>query len=225
MFLGHNGVAFAIKRVAPEISLTALFAAVQAPDLIWPALLVAGVEKVEPMKGPNGFLNLEFLSYPYSHSLLGTVILGGLFGLIWRALAKGRSWQGTGILALAVVSHWILDCITHVPDLPLTISGDAKVGLGMWNSVPATLIVELLVFGGGVLLYARQTRPKSRSGSVALWLFVALMLLIYLGNVLGPPPPSSEAVAYVGFSAWLLVAWAYWMDRTRPIRPRVEPSG
>jgi hypothetical protein len=217
MFIGHNGLGFALKRVAPEVSLTALFTAVQLPDLLWPALLISGVETVQPTKGPNGFLNLEFLSYPYSHSLIGTIILGLVFGLGWKLLGKERTWKGAAILGLAVISHWILDWITHVPDLPLGFTGAHKVGLGLWNSVPATMLVELLIFGGGAYLYSKQTRPVSRHGAVSLVLFVILMLLIYLANMMSPPPPSAQAVAYVGLSSWLLVAWAYWMDRSRKL--------
>ena len=215
MFIGHNGLGFALKRVAPKVSLTSLFTAVQLPDLLWPILLSTGTEAVQPVKGSNGFLNLEFVSYPYSHSLLSNVILALAFGIGWRFLGPSRSWSSAGLLSVAVLSHWLLDWVTHIPDLPLTLSGEAKFGLGLWRSMPLTFTVEVLLFAIGTALYAKHTRAKSRGGSVALWLFVALMGIIYVANAMGPPPPRPEAVAYVGLSSWLLVLWAYWMDCTR----------
>ncbi len=215
MFIGHNGLGFALKRVAPEVSLTALFTAVQLPDLLWPILLSTGKEAVKPVQGANGFLNLEFVSYPYSHSLLSNVVMALAFGFGWRLLGQGRSWSSACLLSVAVLSHWLLDWVTHIPDLPLTLSSETKVGLGMWQSMPLTFAVEVLIFAIGTVIYARQTRAKSRAGSVALWLFVGLMGVIYVANAVGPPPPSPESVALVGLSSWLLVLWAYWMDCTR----------
>jgi hypothetical protein len=117
-----------------------------------------------------------------------------------------------------VVSHWILDLLSHRPDMPLLPRGGPKLGFGLWNSLPATLAVELALFAAGLALYARATAPRDRIGVWALWGFAGFMIAIYLGSVFGPPPPSVPAVAWGGFAMWLLIAWGYWIDRHR--RPR-----
>jgi FtsH-binding integral membrane protein len=122
------------------------------------------------------------------------------------------------VLGLCVISHWFLDLIVHRPDLPLYPGDSAKVGFGLWNSLPWTLVVEGLIFATGMTLYLRLTKSKNRAGSVGVWALVGFLVLIYVGNLFGPPPPSTTAIAWVGQSQWLLVAWAYWVDRNRVVR-------
>jgi len=114
-----------------------------------------------------------------------------------------------------VVSHWVLDALTHRPDLPLVPGGAARIGLGLWHSLLASLVVELAIFAVGVGLYLRATHATDRIGSVALWSLVGFLLLVYFGNLFGTPPPSVTALAWVGQAQWLLVIWAYWIDRHR----------
>jgi len=119
-----------------------------------------------------------------------------------------------------VVSHWFLDLLVHRPDLPLTPGESTRVGLGLWNSLGVTLVLELAVFGIGLFLYLRVTKAVDRTGSVALWSLVVFLLLIYMGNIFGAPPPNVTALAWVGQAQWLLVLWAFWIDRHRvPSRP------
>jgi hypothetical protein len=115
-----------------------------------------------------------------------------------------------------VASHWVLDALTHRPDLPLTPGADsARVGLGLWNSLPGTIAVEGLLFAGGLWLYAKATSALDRAGRFALWGLVAFLLAIYAANLFGPPPPSGMAAAWSALAMWLLVAWGYWVDRHR----------
>jgi hypothetical protein len=88
--------------------------------------------------------------------------------------------------------------------------------------VPATLLVEGLIFGIGVLLYYRSTRAVDRTGSVGLWSLVAFLAVVYLASVFGPPPPSTTAVAWSVQAIWLLVAWAWWVDRHRQPRAPID---
>jgi hypothetical protein len=126
-----------------------------------------------------------------------------------------RDQRGALVLALAVVSHWLLDAVVHRPDLPLVPGGTHLVGLGLWSSLAATLLVEVTVFAGGVWLYLRATRPVDAVGTWALWGLAAFLLLIYGANLFGTPPPNVTALAWVGQAQWLLVAWGYWVDRHR----------
>jgi hypothetical protein len=123
------------------------------------------------------------------------------------------------VIAGGVFSHWVLDFVTHRPDMPLYPGSDAYVGLGLWNSRPATMLVETAMFAAGVWIYARATTPKDRRGRWALWSLVALLGVAYLGAALGPPPPNVTAIMVVGFFAWLFVVWAWWIDRHRAARP------
>lgn len=212
MFIGHFGVGFAAKKVSSRPSLGTLFLAAQFIDLLWPVLLLLGIERVAVQPGITVVTPFDFQYYPISHSLLAAGVWGVVVGGIYFALRKDR--QGAVWLGLLVLSHWLLDFLSHRPDLPLA-PGAAKVGLGLWNSLPATLIVEGLIFTVGVYLYQKTTRPKNKTGSIALWSLVGFLVIIYLGNIFGPPPESVEALPVVGMAQWLLVAWGYWVDRNR----------
>jgi hypothetical protein len=122
------------------------------------------------------------------------------------------------VCAALVASHWILDALTHQPDLPLIPGSSARIGLGLWNYPALAISIELLVFAGGVVLYLHTTRASNRVGTVGLWSLIVFLVVVYGGNVLGPPPPSVEAIAWTGHAQWLLVAWGYWVDRHRELR-------
>jgi hypothetical protein len=214
MFIGHFGMAFGAKKAAPAASLGALFAACQLADLLWPTLLLLGYERVIVQPGVTRFTPLDFVSYPYSHSLIALCAWGVGFGAIYYAIRRTRLAAAVTI-ALLVVSHWLLDWVTHRPDLPLTPSGDARLGLGLWNSVPGTLAVELTIFAAGLWLYLRATTPRDRIGSIGLWALVGFLLVVYVGSAFGPPPPTATAVAWSAQAMWLLVAWGYWIDNHR----------
>ena len=212
MFLGHFGVALAAKKVAPRPSLGTLVLAALLVDGIWPVFMLLGLEKVEIVPGITAVTPLLFVSYPYTHSLAATVLWGALVAAAYFLFRRDRA--GALWLAALVLSHWILDFVSHRPDMPLW-PGGPLVGLGLWYSVPATLAVELGLFAVGAWLYASVTRPRDRIGTYSLWAFVATMTAVYLSGVFGPPPPSAEALAMTGLAGWLLVAWCYWIDRHR----------
>jgi len=213
MFVGHMAVALAAKSRDPRTSLGIFVAAAYAIDLIWPLFLLAGVERVRIDPGNTAFTPLAFDSYPWSHSLLMTLVWGVLFALVLRTRGAGRR---TRILVfLLVLSHWVLDAISHRPDMPLWPGLSPLVGLGLWNSVAATLMVEGAMFAAGVMIYVRCTRPADRIGSVSFWVLVLVQAAIWAGGPWGPPPPSPRALAWVGLAAWLFPPWAWWADRHR----------
>ena len=217
MFLGHFAVGFGAKRLAPRASLGTLFLAAQFIDLLWPTLVLLGVERVRIAPGITTVVPLDFEHYPISHSLFAVVGWALLFGVVYFLIRRDR--RTSLVLGLAVLSHWLLDWITHRPDLPL-FPGSARVGLGLWQSLPATLIVELGLFVAGVALYRRATRAADRTGRWALWSLVTLLVIIYVANLFGTPPPDAMVIGWVGQAQWLLVAWAYWLDRHRPVIER-----
>ena len=122
------------------------------------------------------------------------------------------------VCAALVSSHWFLDLLTHQPDLPLSPGGSLRVGLGLWNYPVLAISAEMLLFVGGLLLYLRTTMSSNKIGSFGLWALVVFLVIIHIGNIVGPPPPSVRAIAWVGQAQWLLVAWGYWVDRHRELR-------
>lgn len=210
MFIGHFAAGFAAKRAAPHASLGTLFLAAQFIDLLWPTLLLAGVERVEIDPGLSG-APLAFVHYPISHSLLGAAGWGVALGATYYALTRRR--REAWIIALLVVSHWALDALVHRPDLPLLLVGGPKLGLGLWERPGVELILELALFVVGFAVYLRT--PSGRRAGWKPWVLAVLLVAIQMGNSFGPPPPSVEAIAWVGQAQWLLVAAAYWVDRPR----------
>lgn len=215
MFIGHFAAALAAKPQAPRASLGWLFAAAQLPDLLWPVFLLLGWEEVRVAPGDTAFTPLAFTHYPWSHSLLMVVVWGALLGALYFARARDR--RGGLVVAALVMSHWVLDAVTHRPDLPLAPGDARRVGLGLWNSVAATLVVELVLSAVALAVYLRSTRPRDRTGRLALAALILMLLVVYVGNVYGPPPPGVTPIAVAGLAMWLLVAWGSWVDSHRSL--------
>ncbi len=205
MFIGHFALAYAARRAEPRLSLGTAFLAAQLPDAIWPALLLAGAEQVTIAPGDTVVTPLRFDSYPWSHSLVLDAGWGAAFAAILWALGRGR--RAALLAGLLVVSHWVLDFVTHRPDMPLW-PGGARYGLGLWNHRNATLLVEICLYAICTSAYLSRAEHRARAIGLALTL-----LAIYLGNVFGPPPPSTAAIAAAGLIgtavAWM---WAEWSD-------------
>jgi hypothetical protein len=207
MFIGHFALGYAAKRWAPSLSLGLLFGAAIFADMLWPIFVAAGIEHVRIAPGTTALTPLEFVSYPYSHSLLTLVVWGALLG--WVSTRGGRAFL---IVLMLVVSHWVLDVVTHIPDMPLY-PGGPKFGLGLWNSIPATLTIEAAMFAIGVWIYARATRARDRIGR---WAFIGVTAFLVVGfvmNATSEPPPSVTFI-WIGALALggLTLALAHWAD-------------
>jgi hypothetical protein len=213
MFLGHYGVAFAARRAAPRTSLGTTIFAAQFLDELWPILLLLGVERVRIVPGLMAASSLDFVSYPISHSLLTALGWSVLIGAIYFAVR--RYGRGAWIVGASVASHWFLDVPVHRPDLPLWPGSDTLVGLGLWNSVPATVIIELALLSIGLALYLRGTRARDRIGRWGLWAMIALLVVFFLAGIRGAPPPNERSLAVVTLALWLFVPWGWWVDRHR----------
>jgi hypothetical protein len=213
MFIGHYAVALGAKKVSPKVSLGTLLLASQFIDLLWPVFLLLGLEHVRIDPGNTVFTPLDFYDYPISHSLLAVLGWSLGFGLLYYTIR--RSGRNAVILGALVLSHWVLDFISHRPDLPLMPGMEARVGLGLWNSFLASVAVETALFVVGAFLYMRATKARDRVGQYALWAFLLLLAALYAGNMFGPPPPGLQALAVVALGQWLLVLWGYWIDKHR----------
>jgi len=215
VFVGHLAVSLGAKAAEPRVPLSVLVAASFGLDLLWPILLAVGIETVRVAPGHTAFTPLEFESYPWSHSLLLVLVWGAaVWVLIRRVFGSQRVAH---IVAAVVISHWVLDFITHVPDLPLWPTGP-KVGLGVWNSVPATILLEGTLFFAAIVIYTRAQKTLDATGKWAFWSLVALTTVVWITQPWSPPPPSASAVAGVSMAMWLLPWWASWIDRHRSTR-------
>ncbi|MES2133339.1 MAG: metal-dependent hydrolase [Bacteroidota bacterium] len=218
MFIGHLGLSFAAKKVAPKVSLATLFIATQLVDIIWPFMLVFNVEKVAVTPGYTKMNAFEFLYYPFTHSLFMGVVWGIIAGLIYAFIKKDT--RGAIVIGLCVLSHWFFDLVVHREDLPLTPFSDYKVGFGLWNHVAATLIIESIIFFGGILIYTSVTRAKNKKGSWGLWSLAALLILVTISNTFGPTPPDSIMTLFISFIVLMaiLIFLAGWVDKNREIK-------
>jgi LexA-binding, inner membrane-associated putative hydrolase len=219
MFVGHLAVGFAAKWMEPRVSLGTTVFASMLPDLLWGGFMVAGIEHVE-FKHAIGAGNYFAASdIALSHSLLMDAIWAALLALAYFLLR--RNPRGAWLLAAAVLSHWVLDIIAHRPDMPLAPGVHKFLGLGLWTSVPLTLIVEGGMWLAAIVVYVRAISPRNRAGTYVFWLVVALLTLAWYNNIAGPPPPNPSAAgisSLVFFS--LTVGWAFWMNRLRPARTK-----
>ena len=221
MFIGHFALGLAAKRAAPRTSLGTLFVAPTLADLLWPVFLLLGWEHAHVVPGPNPFLTLWLDDYPISHSLLTLAVWGALFGYVyWRRRGDKRAAL---VLALLVVSHWVLDFITHRPDEPLY-PGGPELGLGLWNWPVATVVVETLMLLAGVVIYLRTTRARDGIGRWGFWGIMLLLAGSYYSTLFTATPTDMRALATFSIvAAWLFVLLAWWVDRHREPVPTGVP--
>jgi hypothetical protein len=209
MFLGHIAVGLAGRRAAPSASLATWILAVQLVDLVWPILLLLGLEHVRIVPGSTAFTPLDFYDYPITHSLAGGIVWAVLLAAVWHW--RTRDSRAALLLGAGVLSHWVLDVISHRPDMPVLPRGP-YLGLGLWHSVPATLAVELTMFAAAVMYFVRSRSRAARRAS--FWLLVAFLVIAYFGAAFGPPPPDVRTLAFSALALWLLIPWAKWADRS-----------
>ena len=218
MFIGHFGIGLAAKKIDEKPSLGTLFLAAQFVDLLWPFFILTGIEKVKIAPGDTVFTPLNFVYYPFSHSLLGAIFWALLFGTVYYLVKK--NFRTSVLLGVLVVSHWVLDFLVHRADLPLVPWSDFKVGLGLWNSLPLTIIVEGLIFCAGAWLYISYAKANNKTGFYRIWGLLIFLVVIYINNIFAPPPPTEEAIGLVGLSQWIIIAWGYWIDKFK--EPKIE---
>lgn len=218
MIIGHFAVAFGAKKYAPQVSLGALFLASQLADAISPPLILLGIESLEVEPGITVMMPLNLIHYPYSHSVIALTLWSSLFAMMYMVLARS-ALRTAVVIAILGVSHWFLDFLMHRPDLPISLTGSTRVGLGLWNHPVIGVPLELALFGAGIWFYVRHTRPVNRQGSLGLSGLILVLLLTYGAIHFGPPLPSATSVAWSGqIALWLFVLWAFWIDRQRERR-------
>ena len=213
MFVGHLAVGLAAKHRAPAVSLGWFIAAVTLLDLIWPILVILGVETVSIVPGATAFTPLIFDSYPWTHSLVMSVV----WGLVFVAIAR---WRGVPtsiapLLVMLVVSHWVLDFISHAPDMPLWPGNSPRLGLGLWNSIPLTLLIEGAIWLAGIAIYVLTKAARGERPRWPFWSLIGLCTVMWITSPYQSPPPSVRALGWFALIGWIVVPWAAWADRPR----------
>jgi hypothetical protein len=205
MGIGHIAVGLASKRWAPRASLGWLVAAPVFVDLLWSIFILLGIEHARIVPGITKAMPLDLEYIPFSHSLVAVLAWALLFGALYRALHK--DWRAAIVLYVGVFSHFVLDWISHRPDMPILPSGP-RIGLGLWNYPVAAVTVEVAMLLGGALLYMRTISGGNKRATVAFWSINAFLVLTNVGAYFGPPPPDVKPMAFLNLSV-LLVVWAF----------------
>jgi hypothetical protein len=216
MYVGHYAASLALKRVEKRASLGVLFLAVQFVDIVFFPLVLLGIERLNIVENFTQSTHFELEYMPYTHSLVAFLIWSGLAYALFRwVIVKSRSIAL--VVALAVMSHWLLDVIVHTPDLPLWNDASLKLGLGLWNNAVATYVLEAAILLAGLWLYLRSTEATARAGKYGMAIFVGLLLLINIVNIFGPLQGDSKVVlaATALISYLLFAAIAFWLDTKR----------
>jgi hypothetical protein len=216
MSIGHYAVGFATKKAAQKPSLGTYFAAVSLLDLLFPVFMLMGLESARIEPGNTVVVPMAFDNYPYSHSLFMTLVWATLFAGIYYLIRRDK--RSSLWLWIAVVSHWVIDALSHRPDLPLAPWGNTVVGLGLWNSLAGTIIVEGTMFIVGLVLYLSATKAKSKIGVFSFWGLIPVLTFSYIGNIFGPSPPDTKVMAWFSLSGYFIVFWGYWINRHRALK-------
>ena len=216
MFVGHYAASLALKKIEKRASLGILFLAVQFVDIVFFPLVLLGVERINIIENFTQSTHFELEYMPYTHSLLATACWSvAVYGLFRWVVVKNKSVAL--VTGLAVFSHWLLDLLVHIPDLPLWSDASPKLGMGLWNSAIGTYTLEAVLLVGACWLYLRSTSATTKAGRYGMGVFVAFLLLVNIVNVFGPLQDDSKtglAISALG-AYFLFAAVAFWLDRKR----------
>jgi hypothetical protein len=212
MGIGHLAVGFAAKRAAPTVPLVVLLLAATFLDVLWSSFILLGVEHARIVPGITAASPLDLYDYPVSHSLVATLLWTGLGAAAFLAVRRDRATAA--LVGACVLSHWLLDVVSHRPDVPVGWHGP-YLGLGLWSSVPASIAVEEAMLVAGVLLYLRATRPRNRVGSWGPGALAIAIAGLGVAGYLAPPPPGVVQLAAGNLALLLLLLAAHAVDRQR----------
>jgi len=211
MFIGHYGASFAGKAVDNRIPLWVLFVAAQLLDIVWAVLVLLGIETMSIVEGFTPANDLVFTYMPFSHALVSAIVWAVVAAGLYRAVGQKR-WGGSALAVGAVaLSHWPIDWLVHVSDLPL-VGDQYKLGLGLWRSpLPVVFALEAGALLAGLAGHLMANRPANRGPFVA---YGVIASSLFIGLTLGPPPESASEVAALALVSYAGHGYvAYWLER------------
>ncbi len=218
MFVGHYAAAFALKGKQKEASLGWLFIAVQFVDILFFPFALWGLETMEFVPGFTETNDFK-MEFPYTHSLVGSIIWSIIFGgsyYLWTKGKKPHSKSIAVVLGLGVLSHWVADLFVHTPDLPL-LQGEPKFGFGLWRNKTTTFALEAILLILGLWYYLKRTQPTNTLGKYAALSFIGLLLLLnYLNYYVLPANHDLTGLTISALASYFLFAGlAFWVDKKR----------
>lgn len=223
MFAGHLGAGLLLKRAGREVSLGALFFSAMFLDIVLWLLVLAGVESVHVPANLRTMSGLTF-DFPYSHGLAASAGWSAAVFVvgcrIWRRRAPQRRLAGALVLAAAVFSHFALDWLVHVPELPVAGRRSKLLGLGWWQNLPLAWSVETALVAVGLWTYSKTLRlPRGRLLALAAVLSgVTTMTILGQASKSAPPDPAVMAATSL-LTIALLVWFGWWVERAGEKRP------
>lgn len=152
---------------------------VQLVELMWVVLNLAGIEQTSTNDAVHSVADIHLYYMPFSHSLLTSLLVAAGAFLICVLIRKTRPiapW-----VALAFFSHFILDFVTHGPDLPLTFANQVKIGLGLYTNW--TVLAFLVELGFG--LFCWRVYRGSRTLFWIILVFNLMNITLFLPGVTG----------------------------------------
>ena len=208
MLIGHYGAGFALKKFAPRVSLGFIFLAVQFVDIVWAVLVLVGIEKLRITPGFTATVPVEPLYQPFSHSLATSLILTIIIYLVIRITAWKESGRARSalVLAVAILSHFLLDLPVHTPDLPLLGWDSYKLGFGLWNNPAATHVLEWGIYLAGFLIYMRSIWRSAGIRKYFAALFGIALFALGMSTAFSPPPKSGEELAFSLLLVYIITA-------------------
>lgn len=219
MLVGHLGAGLALKKAEPKINVGWLFFMALFFDFLLGIFVLLGLERALI---PENYNELHYLYYtfPYSHGLAATILWSGLIFVVVKLLwPKDKGTTVAAIFAAAAFSHFILDWLVHIPEIPLLGQDSLLVGFGLWNYLWVALFIETLILIGGLTLYLRSTSGSGFGANYGMIIFMGIVLIVQvMGQAFGPPPPDVKGPA----TFWIIqplifAALAFWLDRKRDI--------
>ena len=216
MFVGHYAACLAAKKFDKRVSLGVLFLAVQFLDILFFPFVLMGWERINIVERYTASTHFELEYMPYSHSLLAALAWSGAAYALFRWVVVKHKTVAL-FVGLAVFSHWILDLVVHVPDLPLWSDTSLKLGFGLWNYPVVTFTLEAVLLISALWLYLKSSSATTAIGKYGMAVYVVVLILLNIGNIFGPVgDPDKTSLAISALAAYFLFAGiAFWLDRKR----------
>ncbi len=219
MGIGHLGIGLGLKKANSRINLGLLFFVAFFADFLLGIFILMGLEQAHI---PPDYEELRYLyfEFPYSHGLAATLFWSALIFLLVKLFwpkDKGNSTLVATILAIAAFSHFVLDWLVHIPEIPLLGPESYKMGLGLWDTLGLALFIEGLLVAGGLIIYFRTTSGQGFGARYGLLILIGLFFVMqFMGQLFGPPPPNATGPAISWIAMPLIISGlAFWLDKKR----------
>jgi membrane-bound metal-dependent hydrolase YbcI (DUF457 family) len=217
MGIGHLAASFAVRGRCPRVPLFLLLFAGAFIDVLWGIAILTGLERAHVGPETGSAIPIVLEDVRYTHSLIACLAWSTLASAAWWWWRRDR-W-GALVIGALVASHWLLDFVSHVPEMPLSASGP-YVGLGLWRSRGWSFAVEIGMLWIGLALYARSTSAMDRIGSIGLVALSAVLTSLVVGAFFAPSPPSIAPIAMTSVALPLVLLLLGWVDLHRRVDRR-----